>query len=102
MRALRFIGLGLVAAVCAVALAACGSSNKLEGKQMRNIETGIKQKIESQNKGTHVVYVRCPKSVQKKKGTVFTCHVKGSKPGQEADATVTVTKDNGSVHFVVP
>ena len=37
-----------------------------------------------------------------KKGVVFTCHVKGSKPGQQADATVTETKNNGSVHFVVP
>jgi len=102
MRALRFIAVALIAA-CALALAACGgSSTKLEGKQMRNIELGIKQKIETQNKGTHVVYVRCPKSVKKKKGVVFTCHVKGSKPGQQADATVTETKNNGSVHFVVP
>ena len=86
----------------ALALAACGSSNKLQGKQMTNIEQGIKQKIEQSNTGTHVVSVTCPKSAKKKKGVVFTCHVKGSKPGQEADATVTETKDNGSVHFVVP
>src|SRR5690242_13694334 len=91
-----------VLVVAALALAACGSSNKLEGKQISNIEKGIKQKIEASNKGTHVLSVKCPTSVKKKKGVVFTCHVKGSKPGQEADATVTETKDNGSVHFVVP
>jgi poly(3-hydroxybutyrate) depolymerase len=91
-----------VLAVCALALAACGSSDKLEGNAMKNIETGIKQKIEQSNPATHVVYVHCPKSVKRKKGVVFTCHVKGSKPGQQADATVTETSNKGAVHFVVP
>jgi Domain of unknown function (DUF4333) len=93
----------VAAALCAVAVAACGSSSdKIEGSSMKAIETGIKQRIEQQNKSTKVLYVRCPKSVKRKKGEVFSCHVKGSKPGQEADANVTVTNDKGAVHFVVP
>jgi len=64
-------------ATCALLLAACGSSNRLEGGAMRKIENDIKQKLEQRNKGLHVLYARCPKSVRRKKGVVFTCHVKG-------------------------
>ena len=89
-------------AVCALFLAACGGTNKLEGSAMRNIAIGIKQKIEQSNPGTHVLYAHCPKSVKRKKGVTFVCHVKGSKPGQQADANVTETSNKGAVHFVVP
>ena len=89
-------------AVCALFLAACGGTNKLEGRAMRAIGTSIKNKIEQSNPGTHVLYVHCPKSVKRKKGVTFVCHVKGSKPGQQADANVTETSNKGAVHFVVP
>ena len=52
----------VVVVLLALALAACGSSNKLQGKQMTNIEQGIKQKIEQSNTGTHVVSVTCPRA----------------------------------------
>ncbi len=66
------------------------------------IEDGLRRQVEEQNPGTRVVSVRCPGQVPMRKGYSFSCHVLGSKPGQESDAKVTETDDQGDVHFNVP
>jgi hypothetical protein len=84
----------------ALALAACGSTEKR--LDTREIEQGIKRGVERDNPGTKVVSVTCPDEVEQEKGRTFTCHVKGSKPGEEADARVTQVDDRGRVRYVVP
>lgn len=100
------VSLAALAVVALIAVAGCGSSGNaklLEGKPMRRIETAIKKQIESQRKGVHVLYVHCPKSVEKRKGIVFACAVRGKTPKGAASATavVTETDDRGTVHYLV-
>ena len=68
----------------------------------RPIERGIERGVERDNPGTKVVSVTCPDDVERGKGVVFKCRVRGAEPGQVAEATVTQTDDDGRVRYVVP
>ena len=90
------------ALLAALALAACGGDDDEKQLDMRPVERGIERGIEKDNPKTDVVAVECPDGVEQRKGVKFTCQVRGSKPGEEAEATVTQVDDQGRVRYVVP
>ena len=91
----------LCATVLALCLAGCGGDEPLK-LDTAPIEKGIATGVEKDRPGTKVVSVTCPDDVELRKGGTFSCRVKGSKPGEDAIATVTQTDDNGRVRYSVP
>jgi hypothetical protein len=85
--------------LAAVAVASCGDGDRLDTAE---IERGIRREIQRDNPGTRVVEVTCPEEVERGKGIVFKCMVRGSKEGELAEATVTQVDDEGNVRYVVP
>jgi hypothetical protein len=92
----------LGAACSLVALAGCGGGEERPRIDIEKIERGIEAGVVRNHPDVGVVSVTCPKDVPAKKGHVFKCRVKGSGPGQEAEATVTELDDKGRVRYVVP
>ncbi|MDQ3936254.1 MAG: DUF4333 domain-containing protein, partial [Actinomycetota bacterium] len=88
-------------ASAALALGACGGDDE-ETLDVGPIEDGIAKGVERDNPGTNVASVECPDDVEKKKGVKFKCRVRGTKKGQQAEATVTQVDDDGRVRYVVP
>ena len=97
----RAAALACLALAASAAAAGCGDDEprKLD---IARVEKGIADGIERDNPGTDVVSVTCPDEVEQRKGVKFKCQVKGSKEGQQAEATVTQTDDSGRVRYVVP
>ena len=77
--------------------AGCGEKTVPASK----VEKAIKQGVERDNPGTKVVSVDCPKDRKVKKGDMFKCQVRGSKPNQRALATVVQLNDKGDVRYSV-
>ena len=90
------------AAFAALALAGCGGGDEEKKLDTGPVERGIERGIEKDNPKTDVVAVECPEDVEQRKGVKFTCEVRGSKPGEEAEAKVTQVDDQGRVRYVVP
>ena len=88
----------------ALSLSSCGGGDEKPERLLRigPIEAGIAREIERDRPGTDVVEVACPDRVELKKGGRFTCMVRGSRPGEEAIATVTQVDDEGRVRYEVP
>jgi hypothetical protein len=82
-------------------LAACGGDDE-RLLDTAPIERGIARGIERDRPGTEVVSVTCPEDVELEKGDTFTCRVKGSRPGEDAIATVTQEDGEGRVRYRVP
>ena len=94
--------LAIPAALVALALpVACGGDEK-KMLDMEPVERGIEQGVEKDNPKTDVVSVDCPDDVEQKKGVEFKCTVRGSRQGEQAEATVTQVDDEGRVRYVVP
>ena len=95
--------LAIPAVLAALALAGCGGDDEEKKKlDMEPVERGIERGIEKDNPKTDVVAVECPDDVEQKKGVEFKCTVRGSRQGEEAEATVTQVDDDGRVRYVVP
>lgn len=90
-----------LAAVLALALAACGKEEK-RLLAMGPVERGIERGIEADRPGTDVIEVDCPEGIELRKGEVFQCRVRGSRQGEFAIATVTQVDDRGRVRYRVP
>ena len=89
----------LLAACAAGALlgfTGCGEE-KLDTKRVVKF---MKQGIERDNPGTKVVSIDCP-SRPRKKGDVFKCQVRGSRPNQRALATMVQLNDKNDVRYSV-
>ena len=101
LRDARAVGL-----LAAVAIAGCGKDEELlrleERLRTDEIERGIQREVERDNPGVRVVEVTCPEEVERGKGVVFKCMVRGSREGELAEATVTQVDEEGSVRFVIP
>ena len=91
----------LWAAAVALCAMGCGEDEPRKLDTAR-VERGIADGIERDRPGTKVVSVTCPEDVELRKGGTFTCRVKGSKPGEDAIATVTQTDGEGRVRYRVP
>jgi hypothetical protein len=94
----RPIGATVLILLC---LTACGDERE-RLLDTGPVERGIARGIEADRPGTEVVSVTCPEDVELEKGGRFTCRVKGSKPGEDAIATVTQVDDEGRVRYSVP
>jgi hypothetical protein len=89
--------------MCAVLLAACGSSDKKDkpttpAKQLdtSNVAKSIEDTISSERGLTATV--TCPTGIEQKKGVKFVCQATVKKQGT-TPFDVTVTDDNGAVDF---
>ena len=93
-----------VAVAIALVVAACGGDEEKKPRLLdtRPVERGIARGIERDRPGTQVVSVVCPDDVKLQKGGTFTCRVRGSRPGEEAIATVTQADAKGRVRYRVP
>ena len=89
-------------AVATLSLAGCGDDDERKTLDVRPVERGIERGVEKDNPKTEVVEVDCPDDVEQKKGVVFKCTVRGSRQGEQAEATVTQVDDDGRVRYVVP
>ncbi|HEX8066839.1 MAG TPA: DUF4333 domain-containing protein [Thermoleophilaceae bacterium] len=74
---------------------------RLSQAQVQRIERGIERGIERDHPETDVVRVACPSGVPAERGRVFRCLVRGSRPDQVADATVTLLDDEGGARWTV-
>jgi hypothetical protein len=91
-----------LAAAAALCVAGCGDDDDRKTLDVEPVERGIARGIEKDNPKTEVLSVDCPDDVEQKKGVVFKCTVRGSRQGEQAEATVTQVDDDGRVRYVVP
>ena len=94
-RKLRVIGAGAVAAMAALALAACGGYDK--GQAESEIQDKLSGQVE-QAVGSPISSVSCPDGVELKAGETFDCTATLDN-GEELTVNSEITDDDGTASF---